>query len=161
MKLPYIKRPCKDCPMRKDSLEGWLGEERMKEIMESDTFVCHKQTDMQCAGHMLMRGDKNIFVATAKAMNIPLDLKGKELCFDSKESCVKHHKNLSRTRYQAIEDYKRLMKRRYSKEVESLEDMFPNGMFTQTDSGEFVGISIMMKKFVREILELQKLKKNG
>lgn len=73
MKLPNIKSPCKDCPMRKDSLRGWLGKERMQEIMQSDSFVCHKDTSKQCAGHMLIKGNENVFVATAKSMSIELD----------------------------------------------------------------------------------------
>lgn len=53
-KLPHIKKPCRDCPFRKDTLKGWLGEERIREIITADSFVCHKKTDMQCAGHMLV-----------------------------------------------------------------------------------------------------------
>jgi hypothetical protein len=43
-KLPIIQTPCKDCPFRKDSLKGWLGSEQMTEILEADSFVCHKTT---------------------------------------------------------------------------------------------------------------------
>lgn len=59
MNLPNMKAPCVDCPFRKDSLKGWLGGPRMAEILEEDSFVCHKKTDMQCAGHMIMNGEQN------------------------------------------------------------------------------------------------------
>lgn len=91
--LPHIKKPCRDCPFRKDTLKGWLGGERMKEILEADLFACHKKTDKQCAGHMLIRGDDNAFVRFANRLSIPLKLSGAALVFESKAACVDHHKN--------------------------------------------------------------------
>lgn len=43
MKIPCVKKPCKDCPFREDSMEGWLGKARAKEIAEAQSFVCHRQ----------------------------------------------------------------------------------------------------------------------
>lgn len=92
LKLPYCKSPCKNCPFKKDTLEGWLGEERMTEILEANSFVCHKKTDLQCAGFMLVKKDESEFVRTAKAFGIDLNLKGQEKVFSSKKQCIKHHK---------------------------------------------------------------------
>lgn len=97
MKIPRVKTPCKDCPFRKDTLEGWLGEDRMTEILASDLFPCHKTTGgrlrdrKQCAGHMLMKGHENAFVRLAARMNEDLGLKGAELVFDTKQACIDHH----------------------------------------------------------------------
>lgn len=91
-KLPYIKSPCKDCPFRKDSVQGWLGEKRMTEILESQSFVCHKKTSSQCAGHMIIKKDDNGFVSLAKRCGIDLELKGQELVFDTEQDCINHHK---------------------------------------------------------------------
>lgn len=91
VKLPNVKKPCKDCPFRKDSLKGWLGRERMTEILETESFVCHKKTDLQCAGHMLINGDENGFVRLAGQMGIQLQLSGKELVFSNKSECIEHH----------------------------------------------------------------------
>ncbi len=93
MKLPHVKKPCKDCPFRKDSLKGWLGKDRMTQILRAESFVCHKKTDLQCAGHMLIKSQDNSFVRLSKQLGIKLKLLGKELVFDSKESCIKHHTN--------------------------------------------------------------------
>jgi len=90
-RLPNQKKPCKDCPFRKDSLKGWLGRERMMEILHSTSFVCHKETTLQCAGHMLINHDSNAFVQLADRMNLSLALDGKELVFDSAADCVEHH----------------------------------------------------------------------
>ncbi|MDL4860749.1 DUF6283 family protein [Halomonas elongata] len=90
-KLPHIKKPCRDCPFRKDTLRGWLGEARMGEIMAADSFVCHKKTDRQCAGHMLVKGDDNAFVRLAGRLSIPLELSGDDLVFDSADACIQHH----------------------------------------------------------------------
>lgn len=88
-RLPHVKKPCKDCPFRKDCLKGWLN--RMEEILEADTFVCHKNNDLQCAGHMLMKGRDNAFVRLAGRLSIDLPLSGRELCFDNEEDAIEHH----------------------------------------------------------------------
>ena len=95
MNLPYMHTPCRDCPFRKDTLKGWLGERRMTEIVEASTFPCHKTIGnrKQCAGHMLLKGAENEFVAMAGIMKIELDLKGRELVFDNEQECINHHKH--------------------------------------------------------------------
>jgi len=85
--------PCQDCPFRKDTLQGWLGKDRMTEILAADSFVCHKKTDMQCAGHMLLNGQDNAFVRLADRLGIQLDLAGREQVFESKAACIEHHSN--------------------------------------------------------------------
>lgn len=89
--LPNVKKPCGDCPFRKDTLNGWLGAERMTEILDQQSFVCHKKNHLQCAGHMLMKGESNSFVRLAGRLNIKLDLSGKDLVFDSYDECIDHH----------------------------------------------------------------------
>lgn len=91
MRLPNVKRPCRECPFRKDTLQGWLGEKRMTEILDSNSFVCHKRTDLQCAGHMLIKGEENDFVRLASRLNIPTGVTGSELVFESKAACIEHH----------------------------------------------------------------------
>lgn len=93
MKVPCVKKPCKDCPYRKDSLKGWLGKERMTELLKEDSFVCHKNTSLQCAGHMLIKKEANIFVRTAQIYKTDLDIKGSELVFDTEQQCIDHHTN--------------------------------------------------------------------
>jgi hypothetical protein len=90
MRLPYVKQPCKDCPFRKDSRKGWLGKERMEDILTSDSFVCHKNNSLQCAGHMILNQD-NSFVGLANSLSLSLDLKRKETVFDTKKKCIDHH----------------------------------------------------------------------
>ena len=91
--LPNIKRPCCGCPFRKDTLKGWLGERRMTEVLKADTFVCHKDTNKQCVGHMLIKGVSNSFVRLANKIGYKLDLSGNELVFNDYQSCIKHHSN--------------------------------------------------------------------
>ncbi len=96
--LPHMKKPCKNCPFRKDTAPGWLGSDRMNEICSASSFVCHKTTQgslkdrKQCAGHMILNGDKNEFVSLAKAMHIDVSLSGKNLIFPNIEDAVDHHK---------------------------------------------------------------------
>lgn len=95
-RLPYRASPCKDCPFRKDCLPEWLGAARIKEILAAQSFICHKTTKrsqerLQCAGHMLLKGDANIFVRVAGNMKINIKITGRDLVFDNEQSCIKHH----------------------------------------------------------------------
>jgi len=94
VKLPNIKAPCKDCPFRKDAPEGWLGEERIINILAASSFTCHKtsRTRLQCAGHMIIKGDENDFVLMAKRLSLETGIKGHDLIFDTKNECIEHHK---------------------------------------------------------------------
>lgn len=91
MNLPNMKRPCSNCPFRKDSLKGWLGKSRMTEILDSSAFTCHKNSDKQCAGHMLMKGEESEFVRLAARFNIDTGLKGKQSVFATHQECIDHH----------------------------------------------------------------------
>lgn len=91
MRLPNVKQPCTNCPFRKDSLKGWLGRDRMTEILDSNSFVCHKNNNLQCAGHMLINGDNNDFVQIASRLKVETGLTGRILVFDSREECISHH----------------------------------------------------------------------
>jgi len=91
MNLPNMKRPCGNCPFRKDTLKGWLGKGRMTEILDSNTFTCHKKIDKQCAGHMLIKGQENEFVRLSDLMNLDTGLSGRELIFDTDQDCIDHH----------------------------------------------------------------------
>ena len=92
IRLPNVKRSCKDCPFRTDTLKGWLGQDRMEEILNGDSFVCHKKTDFQCAGHMLIKGQENSFVRLANRLGFDTGLSGEELVFKTKNECIDHHK---------------------------------------------------------------------
>lgn len=92
MNLPNVKSPCADCPFRKDCLKGWLGEYKMREILNANSFVCHKNTELQCAGHMLL-SEKSLFVELAGRLGLAVRLRGRELVFDTPEDCIKHHTN--------------------------------------------------------------------
>lgn len=90
-KIPHVKKPCKHCPFRKDAKKGWLGEDRMKDFLDTDSFVCHKNPKLQCAGHMILKGNENVVVRAAKIMEIPITLEGEDLVFESKNECSSHH----------------------------------------------------------------------
>ena len=94
MKLPNCKRPCKDCPFRKDSLRAWLGKKRITEILNCDSFTCHKNNSLQCAGFMLIKNEESMFVSLAKKLKLNLILSGNELIFKTKKECINHHSKL-------------------------------------------------------------------
>ena len=90
-KVPYRKKPCSECPIRKDTLKGWLGNDKIAAILKADCFVCHKNTSLQCAGHMLLKKQENAFVQIAERLSINLKLEGEELIFDTEDDCIAHH----------------------------------------------------------------------
>lgn len=95
--LPNQRAPCGQCPFRKDTLEGWLGKDKIENILTARSFVCHKDTGLQCAGHMLIKGDENDFVQLADRLGLATHLRGRELVFDTEKECVDHHSwNVSR-----------------------------------------------------------------
>lgn len=65
----------------------------MAEILKHDVFTCHKKRHLQCAGHMLIKGEENTFVQLAHRLGFPLELSGRELIFDTKEQCLEHHRD--------------------------------------------------------------------
>lgn len=91
--IPYQKAPCADCPFRKDTLKGWLGKERMTEICQADSFVCHKRNDLQCAGHMTLLKTDNMFVRLMAVLGMQPIIKNQESIFESVEDCIAHHDN--------------------------------------------------------------------
>lgn len=98
MRLPNQKAPCRDCPFRTDALPGWLGAERMREILAARTFVCHKKTQLQCAGHMLIKGEENDFVQLAARLGLDTGLKGRALVFETEQACINRHENAADAR---------------------------------------------------------------
>ncbi|AWL03098.1 DUF6283 family protein [Massilia oculi] len=88
-----MKAPCQDCPFRKDTLKGWLGAERMSDILSADSFVCRKKTDKQCAGRMLINRPDNAFVRLAARLRLTLHLAGADKVFTSKAAYIEHHQN--------------------------------------------------------------------
>lgn len=108
--MQVLKKPCKGCPFRKDCTDGWLGEERINEIIVDTVlgdkyFPCHKTTDLPerdqslCAGKLLLEskvkpyGNKSTRMAIAfKFMPGGYEyLSGAELVFDTIEETIQHH----------------------------------------------------------------------
>ena len=92
-KIPCTKKPCKDCPFRKDSLKGWLGAKRAKEVSEADSFVCHKNKELQCSGGMLLNKENNSFYRLMEFTKKTHILSGEEQIFESREEMIEHHSN--------------------------------------------------------------------
>lgn len=95
-----MPKPCKNCPFRKTTLQNWLHKETVKDIVETDSFVCHETIDndrKQCAGHMLLMGNNNVFIRLLRAMQMTdtIDnlMQHRHLIFDSIQDFAEHHSN--------------------------------------------------------------------
>ena len=56
-----IKKPCSDCPWRRDALPGWLGGHTANNFLLAahgeDRIDCHVHGDVQCAGAAIYRAN--------------------------------------------------------------------------------------------------------
>lgn len=101
-----MKKPCENCPFRKDS-QGlrFLGEKRAKEILESNEeegFVCHKtihgkmEERRQCSGAMIItkkQGTNQPFINLHKALTgEDIELLDEDIIFDNYEDFIKSQK---------------------------------------------------------------------
>jgi hypothetical protein len=86
----HLKKPCSDCPLRRDALNGWLGGATPHEYLElchSDEVVeCHVHAGSRCAGLAIYRSN------TCK--NQPADHKlapDRETVFSGPAEFISHH----------------------------------------------------------------------
>lgn len=107
-----LKRPCKDCPFRKD-VTPYLRPDRAAEILDAierqdQSFTCHKtisgeqqsdegyvpgETDQFCAGALIMlekMGSPNRLPRIAEFLKIydPTQLRGHDNVFDSRTDMI-------------------------------------------------------------------------
>jgi hypothetical protein len=108
-----LRQPCDQCPFRQDTLRGWLGEERAREIAQSvvewdRTFPCHKtvthddddpqdtEAEQHCAGALqfvLSYGWPNWRLRLAQRMGLwdPTRLRTHIPVFASIRAMAQHH----------------------------------------------------------------------
>lgn len=103
---------CNDCPFRKDSPKGWLGEKRIKEIIDETVlgdsyFTCHKTLDKpmaeqrMCAGKLVLEGRVNAYGNRSTRFGMMANMvprqystyQGADLVFNTVEECIEHHKD--------------------------------------------------------------------
>ena len=101
--------PCPKCPFRKDlpeHLKGWLGEDRMAQIIEDcvdgdSYFQCHADNSLLCAGAIILdnkqndgEGFTNSSTRIAVALGwVKLDKveQHKDKIFDTADDCIEFH----------------------------------------------------------------------
>ncbi len=93
------KRPCSDCPWRRDSLPGWLGAIGFAEwlqVAHSDSRVdCHVVSNMQCAGLATYRANVAKQPRDPKILLLPKDTTN---VFATPMEFSKHHDCFSKSR---------------------------------------------------------------
>lgn len=112
---PFVMSPCKMCPFKKDTMEGWLGKERAEEIIHSiykmgDGFTCHNTNDFSgedvavtidskgCAGAAILLdkvGQHNAAMQIAYRLGYFKieDVRGRELIFETTQEFIDHHEH--------------------------------------------------------------------
>lgn len=85
-----LTKPCSDCPMRRDALNGWLGgatPEEYRNLAHSDTPVeCHVHGGSRCAGMAIYR--KNVAKWQPPEHALPRDT---EAVFATPTEFLEHH----------------------------------------------------------------------
>jgi len=98
-KIPMVKKPCSNCPFKKDTLKGWLGHDRADDIANCSSFTCHKTGDTgkgprkQCAGFMILKQEESDFYRLLNHAARQFLMKHNNDIFESKEDFIKHHSN--------------------------------------------------------------------
>lgn len=87
-----IKKPCTDCPFRRDSIAGWLGGDSPEAWIESvhgeTRIVCHVYSDVQCAGAAIYRANVCKLVHDPTALQLEPD---RETVFARSTEFLEHH----------------------------------------------------------------------
>jgi hypothetical protein len=88
-----LTKACSDCPLRRDSLAGWLGQstpEQYARLCHSDELVeCHVHAGSRCAGLAIYRNN------TAKSQPVEHRLpKDHESVFSNMMEFLAHHNSL-------------------------------------------------------------------
>ncbi len=101
--------PCKTCPFRSDCTKGWLGLERMQDIINTTIFgdlpfICHNTTFLPeskqqfCAGKLILEGRINpgASLHTLLGMDLGLipnysNLKNQDIIFKTAQAAIEHH----------------------------------------------------------------------
>lgn len=97
------------CPFRKDCQPGWLGKNRIEQIVQDTVygdqyFSCHETIDKPsideslCAGKLIFEGKVNRFGNSSTRVGMALglipknyDFKNQEIIFDRVSDIVNHH----------------------------------------------------------------------
>lgn len=94
-----IKKPCSNCPFKKNTLKGWLGSTTANRVANCDSFTCHKTGETgsgprkQCAGFMILKQEDSAFYRILNHAARQFLIEQKSVIFDSKEDFIKHHSN--------------------------------------------------------------------
>lgn len=88
------KKPCSDCPFRRDAVPGWLGSlshqpDRYLELAHSERAVpCHSKIGPQCAGLAIYRANLYRRNAQPGVLQLPAD---REAVFVTPMEFSAHH----------------------------------------------------------------------
>ncbi len=90
--LQQHKKPCSDCPFRRDALPGWLGgdtPEYYTRLAQSDLLIhCHTKLGPQCAGAAIYRANIGKVPRDRKVLRL---LPDKMTVFSWPTEFINHH----------------------------------------------------------------------
>jgi hypothetical protein len=86
------KKPCNDCPWRRDALNGWTGnmtpEAWLKAVQGEATVECHVKLGNQCAGSSIYRANTCKKPRNKQILVLPVD---RENVFSTPTEFLEHH----------------------------------------------------------------------
>lgn len=87
-----IKKPCHDCPWRRDSIKGWLGagdpDDWIILVHSDEKIPCHALKGPQCAGAAIFRANMCKLPRDPEVLRLPAD---REAVFADNAEFTKHH----------------------------------------------------------------------
>lgn len=90
------RRPCGDCPWRRDSLKGWVGgltaDQWLRAAHGEDRIDCHTRRGPQCAGAATYRGNVGKLPRDQELLRLAPD---REAVFSRPDEFLEHHAVIS------------------------------------------------------------------
>ncbi len=90
------KIPCGDCPFRRVSAPGWLGEYEPQDLLEyahgEVKYDCHTKTGSQCAGMAIYRGNMCKSPRDKSILALPAN---RSVVFSTPKEFINHHERNS------------------------------------------------------------------
>lgn len=90
-KRTHCSEPCPSCPYRTDADKKAYTREEIAFENSQVSMGCRREQNAECAGHMLMNGNKNFYVRILQRIEPDYELSGRELIFKDAKSLLAHY----------------------------------------------------------------------
>lgn len=92
MSRSHCNKVCKKCPFKKNTEKSSYTTVEVEKMNQMSSMGCKMNSHKECAGHMLMNWNRNIYVNISRRLKEDLTIQGREEIFSSYEMMLNHYK---------------------------------------------------------------------